>query len=822
MPWITLVSGVVIMTTVLIAFLFNRSSIQTLKESFDQLSPLQVHQHIQSLPPALIVRNQQIINWNTNYDRIDEEQCLITPLDEETTLINKRMSDGHQLITSLLFMIWAFFFLQNKPHLQVRKLTLRFILKAAALPVLGILILWILFRPLSAMGVPVTLWMIIWSMMALLCFSSHLYKRKWSAGPPHVLMITMAIATIALAFISLDRFQSWLDQPYVRTYLLLLQWLIRMLCVVAVFAVNLFLLKLVRSQITSLKNRLFIFGGIALAVFIFGVMGHHWLPALSLGIMVFIVLMLMDMTIDEKKINFLWMSAWILAVAFYSTILWWKGISGWDIDLIDFFNYFSLSFVGGLILLISVIILNTAIPTSWGWQHVRIPDNLLLRHKIELTTLGTLFIAFSLIGSVTYLLEKDRENKLIQEQLGAIQYGAPSDFILQDGFEIKRYDDSDFILDHRTDQHQIDLPQFEIWSQEQDINQPIVVGDEAVWQEKQGTLAAFRPVRQRFIEAFGRSLISKLFNIYVFLFLVCLGVVYIVAQSMTRPLSLLGEQLEQISLGRTNPKIEWKQNDEIGQLINRYNSMLEQLDQSVEALAHTERDQAWKEMAKQVAHEIKNPLTPMKLSIQYLQMKAAGQEGALAQQVKKTSQTLVEQIDNMTRIAENFSQFGELPKVANQRVLLNDVITSVHDLFRKREDMNIQCRVPIDDCFVFADKDHLIRIFNNIIKNAIQAIPRDREGEILVQLTRKEHVALVSISDNGEGITEDRVKKVFQPNFTTKRSGTGLGLAMCSKMIESMDGRIYFETEVNEGTTFYVEIPLLRIEENYMAEEYTL
>jgi len=763
-----------------------------------------------------------VINWNIPYEHFDETQSIQKQLDETTTLFSKRMSDQNQLLTSILFMIWAFCFIQNIPFLRIRKMTIRHIFKAAVIPLSGILLLWVFKSPLSAIGVPVVFWMIIWGMMSIICFSSELYRKKWSPASPNILVNSASAITIIISWVCLGTFQHWLDQPAVSPHLLLLQWLIRILSIVAIFSLNLFLLKEARSITSSIKKRLLVFAGIAMVVTLFTMINHAWYASLSEGIIVFIILVLMDMTIDEKKINFLWMSAWILAVSLYATILWWMGAEGLTIDIIDFFNYFSLTFVGGLILFLFLILVNTFLPMVWGWQHVRIPENLLLRHKIELTTLGTLFIAFSLIGGVTYLLEKDRENKLVEEQLGAIQYGAPSDFILQDGFEIKRFDEEDFIVDHRTTKHLMDLPYFSIWSAEQSINQPVVIDDQAVWKEKQGNLAAFRPIRQQFIEAFGASLISKLFNIYVFLFLVCLGVVYIVAQSMTRPLALLGEQLEQISLGRTNPKIKWKQNDEIGQLIHRYNAMLEQLDQSAEALAHTERDQAWKEMAKQVAHEIKNPLTPMKLSIQYLQMKANGQEGLLADQVKKTAQTLVEQIDNMTRIAENFSQFGELPKVSNQRVLLNDVITSVHDLFRKREDMDIQCRVPIDDCFVFADKDHLIRIFNNIIKNAIQAIPRDRKGQILVQLARKDHMAFVSIQDNGEGITEDRVKKVFQPNFTTKRSGTGLGLAMCSKMIESMDGRIYFETEVNEGTTFYVEIPLLRIEENYMAEEYTL
>ena len=368
----------------------------------------------------------------------------------------------------------------------------------------------------------------------------------------------------------------------------------------------------------------------------------------------------------------------------------------------------------------------------------------------------------------------------------------------------------------------LDLPPYQEWTNPEINQRPELRSDHVFWKEKTGTLAVFRPIQRTFLESFGKSLVSRLFNLYVFLFILCVGAIYLISQSITRPLAFLGDQLENISLGKANPRIEWTNQDEIGQLIKRYNVMLDQLDHSAETLASTERDQAWREMAKQVAHEIKNPLTPMKLSIQYLQMKAQGADGPLPDQVKKTAQTLIEQIDNMTRIAENFSQFGSLPQVSNQRVLLNEVVTSVHDLFRKREDMDIQCRIPIDDCYVFADKDHLIRIFNNILKNAIQAIPRDRKGEILIKLERQEHHALVTIQDNGEGIPEDRIDKIFRPNFTTKRSGTGLGLAMCSKMIDSMDGKIYFETEEGRGTIFFIEIPLLRIEENYSEEEATL
>jgi nitrogen fixation/metabolism regulation signal transduction histidine kinase len=225
-------------------------------------------------------------------------------------------------------------------------------------------------------------------------------------------------------------------------------------------------------------------------------------------------------------------------------------------------------------------------------------------------------------------------------------------------------------------------------------------------------------------------------------------------------------------------------------------------------LAQTERDTAWREMAKQVAHEIKNPLTPMKLSIQYLQ-NAVGRsdEADLPAMIRRVSKTLIEQIDNLTHIASEFSSYAKMPQAMNEVFLINDVVASVHDLFRKREDMDIQLQVPINDLYVFADKSQIIRVLNNIVKNAIQAIPKTRRGLIHIKLTFTDEWVVIAIRDNGVGIEEHMWEKVFYPNFTTKSSGMGLGLAICSDIIQSFDGRIYFETEKGVGTTFIIELP---------------
>jgi signal transduction histidine kinase len=317
----------------------------------------------------------------------------------------------------------------------------------------------------------------------------------------------------------------------------------------------------------------------------------------------------------------------------------------------------------------------------------------------------------------------------------------------------------------------------------------------------------------------GAHLFSNLLNAYVFLFLIAVALAIAIANSITRPLSELSDKMKMISLGKKNEPISWNNEDEIGDLINDYNSMIHQLDVSARMLAQNERDLAWREMAKQVAHEIKNPLTPMKLSIQYLQNAIRHKKENLNELVGRVSLTLIEQIDNLANIANEFSNFAKMPQSVNEQVILNEVIASVHDLFRKREDMDISLYVPIDEMIVFADKNQLIRVFNNILKNAIQAIPDTKRGKIDIQLYKENQLGIIKIKDNGVGISEEMKKRVFYPNFTTKSSGTGLGLAMSSNIIESYNGRIYFETEVGHGSTFIIELPLMKLQSNFAKEE---
>ncbi|MFN8281136.1 MAG: HAMP domain-containing sensor histidine kinase [Saprospiraceae bacterium] len=311
------------------------------------------------------------------------------------------------------------------------------------------------------------------------------------------------------------------------------------------------------------------------------------------------------------------------------------------------------------------------------------------------------------------------------------------------------------------------------------------------------------------------NLINTLLNIYVFLFLISASMATFLANSITSPLEVLSRRIRQIRLGKNNEPLEWSGNDEIGELINDYNRMVDQLDESANLLAKSERDSAWREMAKQVAHEIKNPLTPMKLNIQYLQQQIKSGSGSNHEElVNAVADSILEQIEGLTKIATEFSNFAKMPKAENERILINDLISSVHDLFRKRDDIDILLKIPIDELYVFCDRTQMIRVLNNLINNAIQAIPDDRRGMIDIKLIRKTNKALISIQDNGIGIPDEMKEKIFLPNFTTKTSGTGLGLAMCQQIIESINGALYFHSSEGSGTTFYVQIPLMKSEQD--------
>ena len=269
-------------------------------------------------------------------------------------------------------------------------------------------------------------------------------------------------------------------------------------------------------------------------------------------------------------------------------------------------------------------------------------------------------------------------------------------------------------------------------------------------------------------------------NIYVLLFVLAGILGLIISNSITRPISVLGSKMRQLQLGVQHEPIEWKNKDEIGQLINQYNKMVLELEKSARIIAQSERESAWRDMAKQVAHEIKNPLTPMKLSIQHLQMTASGNDQDVKEKVKLVSRTLIEQIENLSNIASEFSAFAKMPTAQMEELNVNEQLQSVVNLF-KNQIITIRQSIPDQLYPIFADKGQIVRVFNNIIKNAIQSIPDPEEGEIFIGLKHEGEKVIIKVEDNGVGIPKDKQDKVFIPNFTTKSSGMGIGLAMAKK-----------------------------------------
>lgn len=305
------------------------------------------------------------------------------------------------------------------------------------------------------------------------------------------------------------------------------------------------------------------------------------------------------------------------------------------------------------------------------------------------------------------------------------------------------------------------------------------------------------------------SFMVTLVNVYVLLLILAGVIAFFVSKSITSPLATIAGKFKGIKLGKANEPIHWTHDDEIGLLVAEYNKMLQELENSAGLLAKSERESAWRDMAKQVAHEIKNPLTPMRLSIQHLQRAIQTNAPNVKELTSKVTDTILEQIDNLTHIASEFSNFAVMPKAVNEQLCLNDLLENVTALFNEHDDVEITLSVPDNKIEVFADKNQLLRVFNNVIKNAIQAIPDDRKGVIAITLQMAEHRALVKVADNGKGIPDYEKDKVFVPNFTTKSSGMGIGLAMCKNIVESAGGYIWFESNEGEGTTFFIELPVI-------------
>ncbi len=296
--------------------------------------------------------------------------------------------------------------------------------------------------------------------------------------------------------------------------------------------------------------------------------------------------------------------------------------------------------------------------------------------------------------------------------------------------------------------------------------------------------------------------LETLIALYIILFIGAVILAYFLSNYITHSLTAITKKMQMVQLGKNNEPIKWRGKDEIGALVDEYNRMMAQLEEHAIKLAQSERETAWKEMAKQVAHEIKNPLTPMRLSVQMLERKLDVED---KQKLQEFTESMIGQIDALSNIATAFSRFASMPEMKKEKIDLKPFLERVN---AAHEIVDLDC--PEEDLIIEGDRDQLTRVLNNLILNAEQAVPEDREPEITVGFRKISNEKVeVFVRDNGIGIPESRREKVFEPSFTTKTQGMGLGLAMVKNIVKGFNGEITFNSEEGKGTTFLVRLPII-------------
>ena len=306
------------------------------------------------------------------------------------------------------------------------------------------------------------------------------------------------------------------------------------------------------------------------------------------------------------------------------------------------------------------------------------------------------------------------------------------------------------------------------------------------------------------------TFIVAILNAYFLLIFLAVVLAVFLSNQVTKPLRLLQEKFTRIELGGINQMVDYRKKDEIGSLVKSYNRMVEELEESADKLAKSERETAWREMARQIAHEIKNPLTPMKLSVQHLRRAWDDRAEDWDAYFDRVSQTLIEQINSLSAIADEFAQFARMPQ---SKLKVMDLVKKVKksvSLFEFSESGKI---TVIDDGLgeipVYADEEQLQQVFNNLLKNAFQSVPKSRQPKIEISFEVQGDKVVVSFKDNGSGVDPDISERLFQPNFTTKSSGMGLGLAISKSIIESSGGHIWYES-AKGGSTFFISLPVYK------------
>jgi len=532
-------------------------------------------------------------------------------------------------------------------------------------------------------------------------------------------------------------------------------------------------------------------------------------------------------------------------------------------DFVEFITLFAYMFCLFLLIIAIYSILDLLVKARMRMANIKDMLNITIRRKVQGTIIFVVLFAFIVLGVTTILFYIDRyqvdNKKMLSKSLHDISVEIENIFATQRMFDaLEGIYDPIFqaklsnSITKIADEHNVDINVYDTDGKLQLGTQPLInqkglistkINPMAFYElsglnkiqfiqsEKIGKmqyLSGYMPLREQG-EVFAyinipyfatqtelnqqiSTFLVALININAFIFLIAGILAILITNSITKSFSLVAEKLRGVNLDQANDQIEWNRNDEIGALVKEYNKMVLQLEISANQLAKSEREGAWREMARQVAHEIKNPLTPMKLSIQYLQRAIANDSPNVKDLSKNVANTLVEQIEHLANIASDFSAFAKISEGNNEAVHLNEMLRSLTGLYQSLPECSVHYHEPAKDLYVWADKTQLNRLFTNLLQNAIQAMDETVVGRIDVEIQElggEPPYVTVAIRDNGQGIPEDVRPKIFEPNFTTKSSGTGLGLAMCKNIVEHAHGEIWFVTATGQGTTFYVKLPLM-------------
>jgi two-component system, NtrC family, nitrogen regulation sensor histidine kinase NtrY len=526
-----------------------------------------------------------------------------------------------------------------------------------------------------------------------------------------------------------------------------------------------------------------------------------------------------------------------------------------------FYDVTSLTFFFILLLAFSLL----AIGVRWLWLRIRILnitettlkwkfrinfDRILYKTRIQFSIIAAVVVTLIFVGFITFFSISqqytDQQQKMISDKISHISAAFTNgilDKYLHDINDESQIDFDNLANTYSTDLTLYDLNGIPIISTEprvyeyylqprrmnarafiqlSKLQKSMVVNDEKIGELSYKS--AYAPLVNRKQQTVGylqlpyfsdladynshiASLLNVMINVYAIIFLIVGLFAIIIARQITAPLSFMQYNLGRIAYGRKNEPIIWERDDEIGALVNEYNKMISALENSAQKLAQSERESAWREMAKQVAHEIKNPLTPLKLGLQLLEKSWRDKDPKFDQKFERFSKSFVEQIESLSSIASEFSSFAKMPDTHMERLNIFDMLSQAVTIFVHMENIKIIYNPPEAPFHINADRDQLLRCFNNLLKNAIEAKPVDKLGVIDIGYLITSKNILISMKDNGNGIPELLREKIFEPNFTTKSSGTGLGLAFVKNSIENAGGKVWFETAMGVGTTFYLSFP---------------